>query len=200
MEVLPEVDIIQDPTPSYSLSYKTIPHFILFFIIFVTQLISKKKEADINDATQSKEIEKGTNLQIRFLIIYHFAKAADWFIAPFIFEFFETYHALPINRIAQLISVSFISGAILGPFFVGYLNDKANKKIACLFYGIALMTSLFTRMLKKSFNAWFFSQICFGVSSSVLFTSFENWLVSEAKSIIKDEKALKYVLSSTFER
>ena len=105
-----------------------------------------------------------------------------------------------MKRIAQLIALSFMSSMVLGPLFVGYLNDRANKKLACLFYGLSLITTIISQMVKKNINILFFSQICLGVSSSVLFTSFENWLVSEAKSTIKDGRVLNFILSSTFER
>jgi len=93
-----------------------------------------------------------------------------------------------------------MSSMILGPLFVGYINDRANKKLACLFYGITLIASCLTRMMKKSMNFWFLSQICYGVSSTILYTSFENWIVSEAKLQIKGGRVLNFVLSGIFER
>ena len=185
-------------------SYKTIPHVVLFLIIFIAQFVSKRKEiqnsAKEDDKMNSEQLELGKKLQYRYIMVFQISKAADWCLGPFVFEFFMSYHNLPVNEIAHYIAISYISSFFLGPTIVGYLNDLRNKKISCIIYGFVISFSCLCRMIKNSVGILYLSQISYGIGSSMLYSSFENWLVTEAKQTISDPNTFNYILSGTFEK
>ncbi len=175
-------------------------YLILCVLIFIFQFFSKLKEnltklEDFPEADRSK----GHRLMLKYITVYEFAKAADWCLGPFVFEFFHNYHSLNNSQIAQLQALSFTSNLFLGPFLVGFLNDKTNKKIPCLLFSCVLSASCLVRMNVHPISL-FLSQFFFGCASSILYSSFENWLNVEAKLTFPDAKTRGLVLSSIFEK
>ncbi len=133
------------------------------------------------------------------MIVFQIAKSADWCLGPYVYEFFQGYHHLTFEMTARMIGISFLANLFLGPLLVGYLNDKSDKKFPCLLYGIMLALSCSIRQIKHPL-ALIMSQICFGISSSVLYTSFENWFVSETNNKIKCPQVKDLIISSAFEK
>lgn len=175
-------------------------YLILCLLIFFFQFFAKFKE-NLTKLEDFPEVDrsKGHKLLLKYIIVFEFAKAADWCLGPFVFEFFQNYHSLNNSQIAQLQALSFTSNLFLGPFLVGYLNDKTNKKIPCLLFSCVLTASCLVRMNTHPISL-FLSQFFFGCASSILYTSFENWLNVEAKLTFPDEKTRGLVLSSIFEK
>ena len=136
---------------------------------------------------------------LKYIFVFECAKAADWCLGPFVFEFFQKYHELTVGQIGKLQALSFTSNLFLGPFLVGFLNDKTNKKIPCFLFGLVLSASCLVRMIKSPISL-FFSQFFFGLANSILYTSYENWLNAEAKVTFPNQKTRELVLSSIFEK
>jgi MFS transporter, MFS domain-containing protein family, molybdate-anion transporter len=183
--------------PKMEPNYKYTPHIILFSAIFIFQYFTKAKEIGANLDPEQKKI--GDKIFWKYMIVFQISKAADWCLGPYVFEFFESYHRLNIEWIGRLMALSFLSNLFLGPLLVGYLNDKSDKKFPCLLYGLILSASCLVRQIKSPM-AIILSQIFFGMSSSVLYTSFENWFVAEANLKIKDKNVKDNILSAAFEK
>jgi MFS family permease len=172
-------------------------HLILLILIFVFQYFSKAKE--IQKSLNPEQKAKGDKVFWRYLIVFQLAKAADWCLGPFVFEFFESYHGLTADSIGKMIAISFFSNLFFGPFLIGYLNDKSDKKFPCILYGLLLGTSCLVRQIKHPV-ALIISQLTFGISSSVLYSSFESWFVSEMNRQVTDNDVKETILSSAFEK
>jgi hypothetical protein len=177
--------------------YKYFPHMILLCLIFIFQYFTKAKE--IRSPLNPEQKAKGSNIFWRYIIVFQLAKAADWCLGPFVYEFFENYHGLATDSIAKMIAISFLSNLFFGPFLIGYLNDKSDKKFPCILHGILLGSSCLIRQIKDPF-ALILSQLLFGVSTSVLYTSFENWFVAEVNNSIFDQAVKDDTLSMAFEK
>jgi MFS family permease len=178
-------------------NFKYTPHIILFTILFTFQYFTKASEVRANlDATQK---QLGDKIFWKFILSYQFAKAADWCLGPYVFEFFEKYHHLSMDWVAKMMAISFLSSLILGTLLVGYINDKSDKKFPCVLFGILTIISCCLRMIKNPL-ALIMSQIFFGMSNSILYSSFENWFVTEINDKIKDPIVKDVVISSTFEK
>jgi len=178
-------------------NYKYTPHMVILSLLFIFQYFSKSKEvrANLNEV----EKKKADKLFWKYIIVYQLAKASDWCLGPFVFEFYETYHELKYESIAKLMAVSFMSSLFLGSTIVGYLNDSRNKKLPCILYGIILIFSCYIRVIKHPF-ALILSQIAFGMSSSILYSSFENWFVDQTNLEIQNKEVKDYLISSVFEK
>jgi MFS family permease len=166
-------------------------------IIFIFQYFSKSKEVSVNLNPDQKKI--GDRIFWKYMIVFQLAKSADWCLGPYLYEFFEKYHGMSVESTAQMIAISFLSNLLLGPLLVGFLNDKSNKKFPCLLYGVLLSTSCLVRQIKNP-AALITSQIAFGMSSSVLYTSFENWFVTEINLKVSDKNVKDLTLSAAFEK
>lgn len=189
---MPEIDL-----PKIETNYKYAPHMILLSIIFIFQFSTKSHEVKSNLNPEQKK--KGDKIFWKYIIVFQIAKAADWCLGPFVFEFFERYHNLSTEGIGRMIAVSFLSSMLLGPLLVGYLNDKSDRKFPCLLYGIFLSVSCLIRQINHPL-ALIISQILYGICSSVLYTSFENWFIAETNLVISDKDVKEIVFASAFEK
>ena len=176
------------------------PYIILLTIIFVLQILTKQKEDKIKKETYTDDHKSiARNFSIRYIIILHLAKAADWAINPYIFEFFRSRRYIQSHQIGNLLIISFFSNLFLGPSLIAYIIDKSNKKIPCLIYCIVMMISCSIRFIQHPF-ALIFSQITYGASTSILHSAFENWQISEIRQKFADERIRELVFSYIFEK
>lgn len=183
---------------------------LLLVLIFVFQYLSKRNEIkkysfnedslsnyNKNIIEQKKIADK---LFWKYIIIFQLAKSADWCLGPFAHEFFSEYHRLSLEEIAKMNVISFTTNLILGPSLIGYLNDQINKKLPCSLYSISLALSCLIRLYKDNIICLIISQILFGMSNGLLYSSFENWFINEANVLIKHKEVKDYLFSSTFEK
>lgn len=178
----------------------TTHYFVLCGFIFVFQFAAKLKE----NLTKVEEFpeedrKKAHRLMLKYIFCFECAKAADWCLGPFVYEFFGKYHELDRSHIAKLQALSFTSNLLMGTFFVGYLNDKTNKKIPCLLFSAILSFSCLIRMFRGVIFL-ILSQVAFGCANAILYTSFENWLNAEAKITFSSTQSRSLALSSVFEK
>lgn len=183
---------------SYEMNFKNAPHIILISIIFVCQYLSKRR--DTLKKMDEEERKKADKIFWKYMILFQLAKSADWCLGPFVHEFFTEYHGLNIEAIAKMTSISFLTNLFIGPSLIGYLNDQNNKKIPCMMYGIALSISCVVRLMRHNVLALIFSQIFFGIASSLLYSSFENWFFSEVRTQLTDEDVREYAFTTSFEK
>ena len=102
-------------TPTINNEWKNLPQLILFFIIFAAQFFSKRREILNSNKDEEKlnpeQLEIGKKLQMRYIIVFQISKMADWCLGPFVFEFFNSYHNLPVSEIAHYIAISYIASS-----------------------------------------------------------------------------------------
>lgn len=178
-------------------NFKYAPHMILLCLIFLFKYFSKAKEQSQN--LDHQKLKEGNKIYWKYLICFQLAKAADWCLGPFMYEFFQTYHSLKTDMLAKLVALSFISSLFFGPFFVGYLNDKSDKKLPCIVFGISLAFSCLIRQIKSP-TMLILGQVSYGLCSPLLYTSFENWFVGETNTKIEDKKVKEAIRTGAFEK
>lgn len=178
-------------------NYKYTPHMILLSAIFFMQYFSKAKEVNVNLDIEEKK--KGDKIFWKYIIVFQLAKAADWCLGPYSFEFFEIIHRLNAEAIGKMMAISYLSSLFMGPLLIGYLNDKSDRKFPCILYGICFSFSCIIRQFKHPLYL-ILGQISYGMCSSILYTSFENWFVAEVNIKIKNKTIKDYTLSSAFEK
>lgn len=115
----------------------TIISYILLVFIFIFQFSSKARDVQLK--VDEEQINIGNALFWKFLIISQLSKAVQWCMTPYYFDFFSIFHKMNYNNFARLVFISYLSSSILGMIFIGYLNDKKNKKIPCLIYGVLMI-------------------------------------------------------------
>ncbi|KFA60243.1 hypothetical protein S40285_08076 [Stachybotrys chlorohalonatus IBT 40285] len=112
-----------------------------------------------------------------FLVGYGLAIAADWLQGGFLYSLYKNTLELPEPTIASLFATGFFCGGISATF-VGTFADRFGRKLACLCYCGMYATSCIT-LLSPYLPILFFGRALGGVSTTLLFTVFETWMVSE---------------------
>eukprot|EP00871_Galdieria_phlegrea_P003749 jgi/Galph1/4375/GphlegSOOS_G3069.1 len=119
---------------------------------------------------------EGRKLQIEYLIVYFLAVAADWLQGPYVYALYEEY-GFSKGDIGLLFVAGFGSSAIFGTF-AGSSADRLGRKLLCQIYGVLYSLSCITKHV-QCFWVLLLGRILGGISTSILFSSFEAWLISE---------------------
>jgi hypothetical protein len=178
-------------------NFKYTPHIFLLSSIFFFKYFTKAKE--INKNHDKEKLSNANRIYYKYLFCFQLAKAADWCLGPFMYEFFETYQLMKPEMVAKLMALSFAASLFMGPLIVGYLNDKADKKLPCMIFGFSLALSCLIRLIKNP-GALIMAQVAYGLCSPLLYTSFENWFVTQAKNKIEDKDIREEIISNAFEK
>ena len=149
------------------------------------------KPTDKNSKTQKQTPPSSS--QWPFLAVYTLVMASDWLQGPFLYSLYHDEHGLAPSLISTLFTTGFLSGAASGSV-IGSLADRHGRKAACLFfcgaYGLScVLTTLGATPLL------FAGRILGGLGTSLLFSVFESWMVTDFHA---KRKGLGGDLSRTF--
>lgn len=116
------------------------------------------------------------SFRFKFLCVWTFVIAADWLQGPYVYALYESYGYSP-DEISKLFVGGFAASMVFGTF-VGALADSWGRKrcamLYCVLYGASCVT--------KHWNVYWIlmiGRILGGIATSLLFSTFECWLVSE---------------------
>jgi len=111
--------------------------------------------------------------QRQYLTVYAIIMMADWFQGT---NMYTLYMGYGVN-ISALFLTGFLSGAIFaGP--IGIYIDKYGRRLSCIVY-LVLEIIANTCEHFNNFPVLLTSRILGGVSTCILFTGFESWMVAE---------------------
>ncbi|TVY82671.1 Molybdate-anion transporter [Lachnellula suecica] len=114
----------------------------------------------------------------KFMPVYLLAFGADWLqVWPYIYTMYKDEKSLPEETVAHLFTTGFLAAAISASF-VGSLADRYGRRSACLFFCIAYSLSCFT-VLFDDIYILFAGRILGGLSSTLLYSVIESWMVTE---------------------
>jgi len=111
--------------------------------------------------------------QRQYLVVYAIIMMADWFQGTNMYTLYMSYGV----NISALFLSGFLSGAVFaGP--VGIYIDRHGRRLACIVY---LVLEIIINICEhfNNFPVLWASRIMGGVSTCILFTGFEAWMVSE---------------------
>lgn len=116
------------------------------------------------------------NLCKKYLIVFLLATFADWLQGPYLYKLYVNY-GYGTYDISLLYVVGFASSTIFG-IGIGHLGDLFGQKILCILYSFLYSLSC---IFKLSNNFWMLviGRIFGGISTSILFSTFESWYVSQ---------------------
>jgi len=134
----------------------------------------------ISQVSKDENTEKfdlqANKLQGEYLVAYLLAAAADWLQGPYVYALYEQY-GFSKAQIGFLFVAGFGSSGLFGTF-VGSSADRFGRKRLCLVYGLLYSISCVTKHF-PFFAVLLIGRLLGGISTSILFSSFESWLVSE---------------------
>ncbi|XP_057331848.1 molybdate-anion transporter-like [Microplitis mediator] len=128
-------------------------------------------EIDINKIYQS--------LKKKYLMVYLLASFVDWIQGPYLYKLYLHYDYTTTD-ISIFYITGFLSSAISG-VLIGHLADKFGRKKLCVFYFISTIIACLSTT-SPDFTILHIGRIFGGISTSILFSSFESWYVSRHMS------------------
>jgi MFS transporter, MFS domain-containing protein family, molybdate-anion transporter len=117
-----------------------------------------------------------TAFQANYLVVYLLAVAADWLQGPYVYALYTEY-GYGKKEIGQLFIAGFGSSAVFGTF-VGSIADQYGRKANVIVYAATYIFSCATKHSPR-FGILMMGRLMAGISTSILFSAFESWLVSE---------------------
>jgi len=111
-----------------------------------------------------------------YLFVYSLMMAGDWLQGPYVYALYQHY-GYSTGDIGKLFIAGFGSSMIFGTV-VGSLADKYGRKNAALTYVVTYILSCITKHW-SDYWVLMIGRFFGGIATSLLFTSFESWLVSE---------------------
>lgn len=116
------------------------------------------------------------SFQRSYLAVYYLAMLADWLQGPYVYALYESYGFSP-HDIAVLFVGGFGSSMVFGTF-AGAAADRIGRKLCGYLYALLYILSCMTKHL-KDYNWLMLGRVLGGVATSLLFSTFESWLVCE---------------------
>lgn len=114
--------------------------------------------------------------QRKYVLVYLFMMAADWLQGPYVYALY-THYGYNISQIGVLFIVGFGSSLLFGTI-VGSMADKYGRKRLCCMFGVLYSISCLTKH-SGQYRILLLGRLLGGISTSILFSSFESWLVHE---------------------
>jgi MFS family permease len=112
-----------------------------------------------------------------YLPVFLSAMLADWLQGPFVYALYQGY-GIDREHNGYLFVAGFGASALFGTF-VGSLADQCGRKKFALLYCIVYFGHCLTKHM-NSFAVLTLGRIMGGISTSLLFSVFDSWLVSES--------------------
>lgn len=159
---------------------------ILFCVLGVVtglQVMSEKGEASAAESSRSKgrgrsqadEKEKTSFFwfQLQYLSVYLIVMLADWLQGPNMYTLYTSYGV----DVGTLFITGFLSSAIFGTF-LGVYVDTWGRRLGCIvFCVLEIVINLLEHV--PNFTTLMVGRVMGGISTSLLFSAFESWMVSE---------------------
>mmetsp|Transcript_4073 Transcript_4073/g.4492 ORF Transcript_4073/g.4492 Transcript_4073/m.4492 type:complete len:451 (+) Transcript_4073:81-1433(+) len=131
------------------------------------------KRSQQQEQTTSPEFR---TFQRNYLLVYYVVVCSDWLQGPYVYALYDHY-GFKKQQIATLFIAGFGSSMVFGTF-VGALADKYGRKTMALAFGVFYIVSCVTKLF-NDFNMLLLGRITGGVATSLLFSTFEAWMICE---------------------
>ncbi|XP_063845264.1 molybdate-anion transporter-like isoform X1 [Scylla paramamosain] len=145
---------------------------VLALVALVFHVFAMKTKSQISSANNPHF----KRFQHSFFLVYFMALFSDWLQGPYVYKLYQHY-GYASNQIALLYVVGFASSVVFGTT-TGPLADRfGRKKMAltfCVMYSFCCLTKL-----SSQFFWLFLGRVFGGISTSMLFSTFESWYVYE---------------------
>jgi MFS family permease len=158
--------------------------------------LSRRRARESNKSTQVAGAANNTafrEFRVVYLAGYLLATGADWLQGPWMYALYEAY-GLSAADISLLFVAGYASSMTLGTA-VGALSDTYGRKRFCLLYCLLYSISCLTKHV-NSFWWLLAGRIVSGMSTSLLHSAFESWVVAEHKNRNLPQNMLPRLFSS----
>lgn len=113
-----------------------------------------------------------------FLAVYALVMAADWLQGPFLYSLYTDEHHVAHARVPLLFATGLVAGGVSASV-VGGMADRHGRKRACLVFCATYAASCLLTVSSSSLPLLQLGRILGGISTSLLFSVFESWMVTD---------------------
>ena len=153
------------------MSFFTSVFVVLCIVCFALQYVQNK--GALASAPTTPDFKK---FQRVYLVVYFCAVLSDWLQGPYVYALYDHYKFTK-QQIGILFIVGFGSSMLFGTF-AGSMADRYGRKLSCIIYCFLYAISCLTKH-SPDFNVLLLGRLTGGIATSILFSSFEAWLVGE---------------------
>jgi MFS family permease len=125
-----------------------------------------------------RSIAEAAHFQKIYFGVYILVVAADWLQGPYIYSLYRYGHGLSEATTAAMFTTGFVAAGASASF-AGALADKYGRRNACLAYCGIYSVSCLSVLAYGNLPVLFFGRALGGLSSTLLYSVFEAWMVSE---------------------
>jgi MFS family permease len=153
-------------------------NFIAIPLLMITLVVAWFTRPQLDSSCDATTVNdpRFRNHRFRFLVVWATCVAADWLQGPYVYALYDSfgYSSSDINK---LFVIGFGSSAIFGTF-VGSLADAWGRKRCALLYCVLYIVSCAVTHVNQ-FPVLVLGRIAGGIATSLLFSTFECWMVAE---------------------
>ncbi|KAH8763693.1 hypothetical protein F5883DRAFT_111397 [Diaporthe sp. PMI_573] len=143
-----------------------------------TQPKQGAKPAEVKkDSKPEQKINGNEASQWPFLVVFALVMGSDWLQGPFLYSLYREEHGVSTGMVSTLFTTGFLSGAV-SAYATGTLADRHGRRLACLVFCAAYALSCALTMV-PSLPFLFAGRVLGGVGTSLLFSVFESWMVTD---------------------
>lgn len=139
--------------------------------------VSKGGDDKDKNSVIGERVPKFRSFQRQYLCVYYIIMLADWLQGTNMYTLYSSYGV----NISALFITGFSSSLIFGTF-IGIFVDKWGRRFSCVLY---LLLEIVINLCEhlNNFEVLLVSRVLGGVSTSLLFSAFESWMVSEHRAL-----------------
>ncbi|XP_063235217.1 molybdate-anion transporter-like [Bacillus rossius redtenbacheri] len=145
---------------------------VLGVVSFVLHTVATRAEATADSTSNASFLQ----LQRKFFLVYFLATFADWLQGPYVYKLYSHY-GYSEDQIAVLYVAGFASSVTFGTL-VGALADLFGRRRLCVVYGVLYSACCLTK-LTRNYQVLLAGRVLGGISTSILFSTFEAWYVHQ---------------------
>ena len=145
-------------------------------LIFISHRFCKSKLLD--NQWEAGDHNIAVKFQRNWLLVFGLVQVSMWMQAPYLFRLYASY-GYSHSEIVNLFLITYASSALLGTI-VGSSTDRIGRRTGCyLFLGLFSLSTLAKYDATGGYDRVAISHAVDGIALSLLYTSFEAWMVSE---------------------
>lgn len=129
------------------------------------------KTSDLQNPTL---IAKHSSLLKKYLAVYLLSALSDWLQGPYVYALYDEY-GYSQHEIAVLFVAGFGSSMVFGTF-IGGLADSCGRRKFTVLFAVVYIASCLTKHF-KDFHVLMLGRLLGGISTSLLFSVFDSWLI-----------------------
>lgn len=133
-----------------------------------------------------------SRLTKQYLLVFAIVMGADWLQGPYVYSLYNSQYEFPERLVALLFVTGFVSAGVTAPL-VGAWADQHGRKRLCLIFCITYALACLC-ILVPYLPILLFGRLLGGISTSILYSAFESWLISSSSSAGLSDAHLSTIL------